>query len=583
MTPMPSTSSLKIPRWMTVVQAIFALLEVTALIVVGVHVVNNRHDIVTALAFIVLVLAILVQTVMGIQGVLLIRRHNAVLSDVVREKTQCENSLIASEKSLRALVDNSQVAFSLINPDYRLLAWNPLSEQHAVALGTSKPSKGASVLEATPVDNREQYKTIFQHVLQGNPMRGVHSFQDANSGEMRDFAWRMNPVYDDRGEHVIAVVSMTEDVTTVKQLEQSARDAETLYGEIAEHIGLTIWVRDLRAKKLLYISPAYEKMFEDKRESALQDADSYQQMIHPEDRAAHAERVRRADAGEEYNAEYRIVLPDGQIKWIWAHSSMIRDEDGKPVRTIGLAQDISAIRQAQRDALDLAVERERRRLLATFIRNISHEFRTPLATIHSGLYLLGKTKDEAERATRIQRIEEQADNILTLVEAMVELTRIESEIDLYTEVVALTPFLESCVLPLTSEAAARSIRFDCEIAPDLPRAKIASPQMRRALGNVLHNAFRYTPPDGAVKVCAEAVQDTLHITIADTGIGIDPVDHKRIFEPFFRVDEARNTTGFGLGLAVAQRIIELHNGTITVESALGEGSTFTICIPIRTA
>jgi len=375
---------------------------------------------------------------------------------------------------------------------------------------------------------------------------------------------------------------MTDDVTELKRLKTRADDDEMLFREIAEHIGLTLWVYDLRLNKYLYVSAGYETMFGDSRQSLFDDPDAYQRMIYPADLARQREALRKSLSGEgDYDTEYRLMMPDGRIKWVWAHVTSLLDEAGTPLRSVGIAQDITHIKQAQHDALELAIERERRRLLSTFIRNISHEFRTPLATIHSGLYLLGKTNDAQERLERIRRIEEQAINIMTLVEDMVELTRLESEIDLSMQNTPMTPLLEICFNACLREAESQQIDYRAEITPDLPLIPIAPIQLSRAIRNLIMNALRYTEAGGRVILRAHTTATTLFIVVEDTGVGIDPVEHKRIFEAFYRVEAARNTAGFGLGLPVAQRIIELHAGELSLESTVGVGSTFTIMLPIN--
>ncbi len=581
-TPPQHGSNSIIPRWMTLVQSVFSIIELIAVIIVGVYLINDGHPPPILIAFGVLVFSIFVQGVMGFKGLSLMVKHNDSMSAVVQEQVTRETLLVASEKSLRTLLENTDIAFMLIDKQYRQLAWNKTTETHARALGALPPQRNSSILDAISDEQRTGFEAVFKQALAGISVRSTYTFASVETGETLHYEWRYNPVYDEDDKTVIAVCVMTDDVTELKRLKTRADDDEMLFREIAEHIGLTLWVYDLRLNKYLYVSAGYETMFGDSRQSLLDDPEAYQRMIYPADLARQREALRKSLSGEgDYDTEYRLMMPDGRIKWVWAHVTSLLDEAGTPLRSVGIAQDITHIKQAQHDALELAIERERRRLLSTFIRNISHEFRTPLATIHSGLYLLGKTNDAQERLERIRRIEEQAINIMTLVEDMVELTRLESEIDLSMQNTPMTPLLEICFNACLREAESQQIDYRAEITPDLPLIPIAPIQLSRAIRNLIMNALRYTEAGGRVILRAHTTATTLFIVVEDTGVGIDPVEHKRIFEAFYRVEAARNTAGFGLGLPVAQRIIELHAGELSLESTVGVGSTFTIMLPIN--
>jgi two-component system phosphate regulon sensor histidine kinase PhoR len=119
-----------------------------------------------------------------------------------------------------------------------------------------------------------------------------------------------------------------------------------------------------------------------------------------------------------------------------------------------------------------------------------------------------------------------------------------------------------------------------ECPEDLPLVLADAARVQQVVTNLLHNAIRFTPPEGRVIVSAQRANHTIQFSINDTGVGISPEDLPRIFERFYKVDRARATSGTGLGLAIARHLVEAHGGKIWAESALGQGSTFFFTIPL---
>ena len=132
-------------------------------------------------------------------------------------------------------------------------------------------------------------------------------------------------------------------------------------------------------------------------------------------------------------------------------------------------------------------------------------------------------------------------------------------------------------------AAQQSIQVLVEVAPDLPMIEADRERMAQVLGNLMANALRYTPAGGTITLSAESGQGVVLLRVSDTGPGIEPEHLPYIFQRFYRANESRPTNGkFGLGLAIAKSLVEAHNGTLSVESAVGQGTTFTVALPALT-
>ncbi len=210
--------------------------------------------------------------------------------------------------------------------------------------------------------------------------------------------------------------------------------------------------------------------------------------------------------------------------------------------------------------------------------DISHELRSPLARLNFSVKL---ARTAADRDAALDRVKRDVDRLTTLVSGLVEMTRVEgdptcrkSEMVCMNEVVAET-LRDSCV-----EVEARGC---CVRVKGRLTAKVAGDGelLRRAVENVLRNAIRYSPPKGNIDIDLEEREETIRIAIRDYGSGIPEEFLTRIFDPFFRVEEARDSGsgGIGLGLSIAKRAVQLHNGTIVAQNS-HPGLRVEIALPV---
>jgi protein-histidine pros-kinase len=258
--------------------------------------------------------------------------------------------------------------------------------------------------------------------------------------------------------------------------------------------------------------------------------------------------------------------------------SPIETEEGGLIASS--VRDITERKRIEQRMVELALERERRIILSDFIRDASHEFRTPLSVIHTTAYLLEKTTDPNQSHMRIQRIVEQANNILTLVNDLVEMARLDGVIDLTFISVNINSLLTALCQRAQAEMVSKNIRLHMYLTEPLPLIPANEASLYLGLSKLLANAIRYTPDGGIISIQSQRTDNEIIIEVGDSGIGIKPEDLSHIFERFYRVDEAHTTSGFGLGLPIAQKVVELHGGQIEVESTLGRGSIFRVRLPL---
>ncbi len=259
----------------------------------------------------------------------------------------------------------------------------------------------------------------------------------------------------------------------------------------------------------------------------------------------------------------------------------LSDSKKRPVGMLLLLRDITQLKLAEQREFDLALEHERVRLLSRFIRDASHEFRTPLAIINTSLYFLGKQADPEMQRVQRDKIAAQVEQINTLLEDMLTMSRLDDREPLNLSDVDINALLAS-IAQSGSTPPTQQASISLDLAEELPPVRGDVAQLRRALNNLYQNAIQYSTERGSIQISTRQLGDYILITVHDSGIGIDQAAQSHIFERFFRNDDAHSTAGLGLGLPMTQAIIEAHGGAIQLQSASGQGSTFTVQLPATT-
>lgn len=225
------------------------------------------------------------------------------------------------------------------------------------------------------------------------------------------------------------------------------------------------------------------------------------------------------------------------------------------------------------------------RVKSEFISLASHQLRTPLTGIRWAHHALlegqaGEVSNEQRRI--LERSLDRTQAMMGLVGELLDVARIEDQkYRLLKEHVDAGQLVRGVVDQFSEAADRRKISFEVSVESHLPKITIDKTKLSIAMGNLIDNAIKYTPAGGKVTISAAQSGDMVCIKVADTGIGIPEEDQYRAFSKFFRSSNAiaMYTRGSGLGLYISRTIVEKHGGTIAVESAEGEGSTFTICLP----
>jgi two-component system phosphate regulon sensor histidine kinase PhoR len=218
-----------------------------------------------------------------------------------------------------------------------------------------------------------------------------------------------------------------------------------------------------------------------------------------------------------------------------------------------------------------------------FIANLSHELRTPIASLKA----LGETLNEGaiDQPTVARdfmgKMNAEVDRLAQMVQEMGDLSRIESgEAPLQKSPVNVTEVVSRAVERLKAQSERAGLQIKVDIASGLPSVSADGSRIEQVLVNLIHNAIKFTPTGGRVTVSAKAEGDRLIVSVSDTGVGIPEDDLPRVFERFYKADRARAGGGTGLGLAIAKHVVEAHGGRIWVESVEGRGATFSLGLPL---
>ena len=280
--------------------------------------------------------------------------------------------------------------------------------------------------------------------------------------------------------------------------------------------------------------------------------------------------------------EVQITHSNGQTAYVQISHSPIINPNGQQVGTVYVYTDVSERRVAEKSALALGLERERVQLLTQFVQDTSHEFYTPLSVIGTRAYLLQRKVQDKTVQEYVTIIREQTETIQSLVKALVTMTKLDSMQELTLTPGNLNEIIIACVNSQRTTIDNKSQHIQMNLEPRISIIDCNAEKIGIAIQNVLENAIRYTPEHGNVAVRLYQHHDDYVLEVEDDGAGMAEDVKQAVFQRFYREDEARSTRGFGLGLAITKRIIDLHDAHIEVESAAGAGTLIRMIFPVTT-
>ncbi|MCL2761612.1 MAG: PAS domain-containing protein [Treponema sp.] len=285
-----------------------------------------------------------------------------------------------------------------------------------------------------------------------------------------------------------------------------------------------------------------------------------------------------------FDIEQRLKKKNGEYAWFRTVGKAIRDKDGNPIRFVNAAFDMTETKNLINEAEKQQMEAEiASRSKSNFLANMSHEMRTPLNAI-IGMTVIGKKADDiVQKNHSLNKIGDASSHLLGVINDVLDMAKIEAnKLELAPIEYNFERMLQKVLSVINFRVDEKQQRFSLNIDSNIPRFLIGDDQrLSQVITNLLANAVKFTPEGGEIHLGAFLVSETdgnceLRIEVKDSGIGISPEKHEKLFSAFEQADSgtSRQYGGTGLGLAISKHIVEFMDGTIWVESELGKGAAF---------
>jgi len=490
----------------------------------------------------------------------------------VTEQREAERALKRSEEQLRLATEAAEVGLWDVDLVTDTLYWPPrvkrmfgISPHVAVSM--------ADFYAGLHPQDRDTVIAAFAAALDP-AQRAVYDVEYRTIGKqdgiMRWVAAKGRGIFDDSGS-CIRVIGTALDISARKQSEAQLREREERLRAIVETTPECVKLV-ARNGRLLQMNPSGLAMIEAPAAEYVVGRNVLE-LIAPEHREAFRRFNERICDGEKATLEFDVIGLLGSRRHMETHGAPLRMPDGTVVQ-LGLTRDVTARRVAE-EALRESDQRK-----DEFIATLSHELRNPLAPLRNALQILQKrAAQDAGAASIHEMMARQVNHLVRLVDDLLEVSRIKhGAFELRSQRVELATVVRNAVEtcePLMREAGHR-------LDVTLPNQRVwlyGDPvRLGQILANLLNNAARYTPHGGRISVQAHVVGGILSISVLDTGAGFVQGAAPRLFEMFSR---GKNSSGLGIGLALARRLAELHGGTIKAASAgPGQGAEFTVSLPL---
>ena len=507
------------------------------------------------------------------------------LATVIEERVTGETELRESESRFRIVADAAPVLIWMAGVDQLCTFFNkPWLEFTGRSM---EQELGNGWAEGVHSDDLQNCLDVYTAAFDARQPFVMQYRLRRNDGVFRWVSDQGVPQYDAQGRFA-GYIGSCFDVTELVNKDAALRESEERMRMTAEAVNLGIWEWDLskdeiwatNARRALLGWPASGKIT----------LEHFISSLHPDDR----DRIRHAideaiQKGQGFDSEYRLVLPDGIVRWMATRGSVRLDAHGKPAQLLGISIDITARKQAELEAKqrrDELSHLSRVALIGEMSASIAHELNQPLAGIASNAGAGQRFIDRGnvdlqeirELLTDIGADARRASDVVRGIRGMIKKEQMGRQR------INLNDIVTNVVHILSSDALLHWCELKTSLDTNLPMVEADPIQIQQVLINLVVNAFEAMPetPVSTREVEINTQQNAdgaVRVSVRDYGVGISPETRSRLFEQFFTT----KAEGLGMGLAIARSIVEAHAGTIDAENAEGGGARFHFTLPISTA
>jgi PAS domain S-box-containing protein len=496
----------------------------------------------------------------------------------ITERRRAEEEARQRLREIEDLYRNAPVGLCVLDRELRWVRINErLAEFNGIPvadhIGKRLPDLLPELAEACGPGIRAVLET-------GQPQHNIEivSQTPAQPGVTRSWLEHLLPITDERGQ-VIGLSIVVEETTDRRRAEAALRESEERLRLAQESARLGVWEWDLRTG-VVRASGDLEQLYGYPQGTSNGSDSSFADRVHPDDLPDLRRTLDTAVAAHEpFDADFRVRMPDGTIRWLNCKGSAAYDLAGSPERVFGVNVDITE-RKVAEEALREADHRK-----DEFLATLAHELRNPLVPIRNAVEILKHHGPPDSGAQRVHElIERQVQHLVRLIDDLLDVSRISrGKLQRRPERVPLAAVLERALevaRPLIERAG-----HDLEVSlPPQPIHLDADPvRLAEVFSNLLDNACKFTERGGRIRLSVACDGTEVAVRVADSGIGITPEHLDGIFDMFVQLPATadRVRSGLGIGLALTRGLVEMHGGRIQAYSAgLGKGCTFTVRLPV---
>jgi PAS domain S-box-containing protein len=494
----------------------------------------------------------------------------------ITARKKAEQRLRESEERFRTLADSSPVPIWVTDAAGGIEFLNAAyGDFFGVTLEDVRGPKWATLLHP---DDADSYVDAYYEALRKRKPFRAEARVRRRDGEWRWVDTRGVPRFSEGGEF-LGHVGSSPDVTEMKIAQQALRESEAQFRTSFELAAVGQAQVNPATGRFERVNQKFCEIVGYSEEELLTMAPA--DITHPEDRQPYVEIYPRLLQGEieEYVIEKRDVRKDQTVVWVSVAAKLIRDSDGRPLRTIGVLQDITERKRAEEELK----EADRRK--DEFIATLAHELRNPLAPIRNAVEMLGlcqSSDPDFEWSRNV--IDQQVKHLACLVDDLIDVSRItRNRLVIKKERVSLADLINGALDAARLLIEQRGHLLTVAL-PTEPVYLNADPvRLTQIFMNLINNAAKYTREGGRIWVDAERKNGNVTVRVADNGIGISSDELSHLFDMFYQVDRSYDQAhgGLGIGLTLVKRLVEMHGGTVEAKSAgIGQGSEFLVSLPM---